>query len=574
MIAKKMRVLFESEWKTQHGGKAWSDSASDHKELNMKMGGGLDSSVERAMAEPIAQWRAHCYVMALPAVGVHRSPHLTHVSDTFQEWIKLTSTFMASIGGTPGAHHYLDAAGVAAAHQEHALHLKPLLVSFGYSSREVDAVLTQTDFSPNPKADAGNEALEKLKAEGNDFFRAKDFSAAIAKYSAALELPNLADDTRAILHSNTAASLLELKRWRLAIAEARLAAALKPAWFKPYFWMYRAHNALFEFEATLDLAGYLPHAFPQDWLPKAEAEMKYALSRFNAPEHPAGYDTSPTPFGSNTAEKAAEARKAGAPSIFRELYDRCNSMVEAAERGLANGSKTALESIALTAKGLIEGRELNLTPLEKVYFESIKRPTHYESMVNIAAYMVMEKAQVALPVFNKILEQWPNDPYFLERKAHFMARHGDFPAAIELLKKAIENYQGKGEPTTLRYFIARFTWTKHLQASFDPKCYFGSNGSKSAPDGTSLGHLPLQERVPSSCFADVIQFVQTSPIDHPEMPNAYYTLSHMYLIEDQIDLARQFFDAAKQNMPHQLPEVSDYINPMIALLEPKLKKRS
>lgn len=112
-------------------------------------------------------------------------------------------------------------------------------------------------------------------------------------------------------------------------------------------------------------------------------------------------------------------------------------MIDAAERGLANGSMTAIQAIDMTAEALLMARDLALTPGENVWRESKSRPTHYGSMINFCAYMVHGQPQLGLMVFEKALKQWPNDTYMLTRKSHFLTRNTDYSGALKEIRKAM-----------------------------------------------------------------------------------------------------------------------------------------
>lgn len=76
-----------------------------------------------------------------------------------------------------------------------------------------------------------------LKAEGNVFFKARDYPNAIAKYSEAVDL----DPENHVYYSNRSAAYGLNGQWELAAADGRKCVSLNPKFFKGY---HRASNAL------------------------------------------------------------------------------------------------------------------------------------------------------------------------------------------------------------------------------------------------------------------------------------------------------------------------------------------
>jgi len=78
---------------------------------------------------------------------------------------------------------------------------------------------------------AGKEEAARLKAEGNELFRADKFAEAADKYSKAIE----ADSTEAALFSNRAACYASLDMWPESLQDATTCIRLRPDWAKGYF---------------------------------------------------------------------------------------------------------------------------------------------------------------------------------------------------------------------------------------------------------------------------------------------------------------------------------------------------
>lgn len=75
------------------------------------------------------------------------------------------------------------------------------------------------------------EEVERLKAEANELFKAKDYLKAAAAYTKALKL----DKENAVLLSNRSAALLKLNKVTKALEDAEACITLTPAWEKGYF---------------------------------------------------------------------------------------------------------------------------------------------------------------------------------------------------------------------------------------------------------------------------------------------------------------------------------------------------
>ncbi|RLN85078.1 hypothetical protein BBJ28_00001110 [Nothophytophthora sp. Chile5] len=69
----------------------------------------------------------------------------------------------------------------------------------------------------------------RCKSRGNEFFKQKDFEAAIREYSLGIEL-----QPTATLHSNRSAAYCALGQFEAAKADADAAIALDPEWAKTY----------------------------------------------------------------------------------------------------------------------------------------------------------------------------------------------------------------------------------------------------------------------------------------------------------------------------------------------------
>ena len=89
--------------------------------------------------------------------------------------------------------------------------------------------------------------VDELKQQGNAAIKAKDFGAAVASYSAAIEL----DSFNCVLFGNRAAAKLKLQQFEEALADAQEAKRLAPEWVKAF---YREGEAFFGMENYGDAA--------------------------------------------------------------------------------------------------------------------------------------------------------------------------------------------------------------------------------------------------------------------------------------------------------------------------------
>jgi len=92
------------------------------------------------------------------------------------------------------------------------------------------APMDTDDAAPRVISEADKQQAEALKAEGNKLLGQKAFAAAIEKYSAAIKLNN----RNAVYFSNRAAAHTYLKNFDQAVADARQASEIDPAYVKAY----------------------------------------------------------------------------------------------------------------------------------------------------------------------------------------------------------------------------------------------------------------------------------------------------------------------------------------------------
>lgn len=341
MLAKKLIEAFAREWKAYHGGKEWnSETDAERMIQTISSQNGPSEYVLRFLRKPLQRWPVSHAGMALSVLLSQDVDALLHrisiYVTAYEEWSMATQK-LSSPSNAKAKRMFA----------EYSDQLSPVLESVGYTAAEVSDIMNQTDFAPNAKADSNNETLQRLKGEGNEAYKEKQFEVALSKYSAALELPNLSDDSRAILLSNSAACRLELKDFAQARKNAKKAILLKQAWFKPYLWYFRASNALSRFEDVLNFAGVLPNAFPREWLERTEVEVQYALTGYLNKEPRAG-DARPN-FDRAWATKALAAlnqmNEADEPiqkeitkdGSMRELQVRCFGQAERYSKEYAAG---------------------------------------------------------------------------------------------------------------------------------------------------------------------------------------------------------------------------------------------
>jgi ankyrin repeat protein len=115
-------------------------------------------------------------------------------------------------------------------------------------ARAPPAPTAESAAADRPSLDAETlKKVDELKKEGNDAIRAGSYEAAIASYSAAIEL----DAFNCVLFGNRAAAKLKLKQWEAALADAQEAKRLAPEWVKGF---YREGEAFWGMENYGDAA--------------------------------------------------------------------------------------------------------------------------------------------------------------------------------------------------------------------------------------------------------------------------------------------------------------------------------
>lgn len=110
-------------------------------------------------------------------------------------------------------------------------------------------------------SDDDKRRADELKAEGNKLLQKQQFEAAVAKYSAAIEL----NDQNAVYFSNRAAAHTYLKHLEQAVADSRRASAIDPDYVKAYVREGLAEYELGHFQKAHDAySKALEKTKPQD----------------------------------------------------------------------------------------------------------------------------------------------------------------------------------------------------------------------------------------------------------------------------------------------------------------------
>ncbi|CEG44744.1 TPR repeat-containing protein [Plasmopara halstedii] len=101
---------------------------------------------------------------------------------------------------------------------------------FGSTTRAAPSINAKLSASTAQGRSApSSEDDSRHKNRGNDFFKSKDFEAAIREYSLGIE-----QKATATLHSNRSAAYCALGQYQLAKADADAAIKLDPEWAKTY----------------------------------------------------------------------------------------------------------------------------------------------------------------------------------------------------------------------------------------------------------------------------------------------------------------------------------------------------
>lgn len=583
MLGKSLSATFEKEWKAIHGGKAWSGEQDAQKLIeNITRVSRRDPTSEKfykVYFKPIECWPAAlagtALMSLLPLDVATLSKRLSVPLDAYKQWTLATEKLHSALS------YATSNSKCRRAFEDYADTMSPILSSLGFSTTAISEVMNQTDFAPNAKSDADNEALQKLKGEGNEAFQKQDFAGAISKYSAALVLPNLTDDSRAILYSNSAACYLELNEWVQARRNAKMALRLKPVWFKPHLWYFRALNALSQFEKVLDYAGVFPYGFPLEWRERAGDELRIAIFHFmlggDKPTDPLPTIDEEEVYKSLETLSALNGKEAPKRAeekfgTYAEMEKRSIEMVEDAASGYKQGKYSATVAVTMAAQAVLMARAVELD-LPKVIVDLSDQATRHLSgaggmdgeskenrIIRIVARLEDRKL-AAIGLLRDANLTWPKEWWFHEQMATMFASMNQRQLALESLEKAIE-CAPKEDPDLLAQ-AGSLAWQLHLQkhgigkAKPSAKSRAQQRGSKTAaasgrsPDTLALdwildalNHLPVHERVPQQIFERYIKFIQNAPCDHPNIADAHLELAAFYLVEEQEDLARQTFESA------------------------------
>ncbi|KAF5363219.1 hypothetical protein D9758_008407 [Tetrapyrgos nigripes] len=114
------------------------------------------------------------------------------------------------------------------------------------------------------------EQVQKLKDDGNDFYKRKKYSAAIKKYTEAIQI----DDTVALLFANRAACRLALKQYLDALADAVKATELDPNYSKAWARRAAVHDALGQNQGSRVMWEKALEALPKGELSETDKNLK------------------------------------------------------------------------------------------------------------------------------------------------------------------------------------------------------------------------------------------------------------------------------------------------------------
>ncbi|POM75171.1 Heat shock protein (Sti1) [Phytophthora palmivora] len=118
---------------------------------------------------------------------------------------------------------------------------------FGSSSTAPTVSAKLSASTPHGRSAPSREDASWYKSRGNEFFKAKDYEAAIREYSLGIER-----EATATLHSNRSAAYCALGQYQQAKAEADAAIALDPEWAKTYSRKGKALYGLASYKKAAD----------------------------------------------------------------------------------------------------------------------------------------------------------------------------------------------------------------------------------------------------------------------------------------------------------------------------------
>jgi tetratricopeptide (TPR) repeat protein len=97
--------------------------------------------------------------------------------------------------------------------------------------------------SPSVAAEASGSLpaeVEMVKAEGNEFFKSKQFKEAVAAYSKAIKLMDSLEQPNAKLYTNRAAAHLGMKKYVGSAHDGQMSIDIDPTWWKGYWYRGQA----------------------------------------------------------------------------------------------------------------------------------------------------------------------------------------------------------------------------------------------------------------------------------------------------------------------------------------------
>lgn len=540
MLKRKMLEWFKEMWKKCHGGQEWCHERDVESLMNLVDTVGTTISVMAFKTvpfhKPMERWRIEAIFGSINELQMAHSAIFLHEDrvEVFPRWSQANRALLEGLE--------LDDVPHREVWKTFAKQVTPVLKAIGLAQSEISCVLTQTDFAPSSIADSEKKALEALKGEGNKAFAENRFEDALEQYKAALEIANLKDDTQAILHSNMARCHLEISQFRHARKEAKLAMMLKPAWFKPYLWYYEACVRLEKYLDALDWSGVYPNAFPPEW--RTEAEMRLKLIVISLCKAPSSedeeYESSSTDgeksdLGVRMEMEELEWQKGRMHQLRAMLVDRLIK----ADRGYACKIVDAESAIQAVLGTVLTDRGMEI-PIPAPLVELAKTNTSVKwadrALIRMHTCSVDEQAE-ALELCEQFLRKYPDTWQVLEwRGLHKMKHRKDLEGALADISKALPL---SDNDLILLRLEASLIWQIHLKKSLKiPK----PGTPLSNPLVSPLAHIPMELRVPSNSMSSLLHFIQKAPSDHPHISAAHFELSHMYYVEDQVQLAKQFYD--------------------------------
>ncbi|XP_077998771.1 uncharacterized protein LOC144451738 [Glandiceps talaboti] len=214
-----------------------------------------------------------------------------------------------------------------------------------------------------------DEEAKKLKTQGNEHFKRREYQKAVDAYDKAVLL-NIEGESKAVIYGNMANALSKLKHHSQCLEAAKMATQLNPTWKKGHYWKGMAYFHLKDINGALKAFEAGLHMDPSD----DDLEMRITALRF-CQDNFTEIQSIPHEDWFEMYQSVSKNMKFISTETFAKDIMRLTRKVSTAIRGIqptvldSNGviCLTEVPTNALTEKDVLMQRRLKSGDYQKVF---------------------------------------------------------------------------------------------------------------------------------------------------------------------------------------------------------------